>query len=382
MFCKVKKTIVSVLLAFLIVAVMFCGALTQAAGAADYKSWMQSDPGWRNLQLGTSGETCVESGCAVTAAAILMVHSGSVTDSSFTPATIINYLNKNGGFNSSAILDWTKLKGYAPSFLYQGSETISGTEQQKAARISQLLDEGYYVIASVRNGEHFVAIDSVSGSNVTMMDPATSSTSLFKAYLPSGVNSLRKFKGKNSVSSVQTMPNPPFPGIANPTMPAMTNPPAPTMTNPPAPAMTNPPAPTMTNPTLPTETIAPPPAPTEDPTEPIENPPAPTEPTEPLPVPEIPIEEELPNPPMPVQGAPLPGIAEDDMIHIGLLIRTTRTLNFRESPDVDAPVLYVIPEGTILEITAVDMDYTWGKAFFADTEGWISLDYITLHTKS
>ena len=174
------------------------GSLSQAAIQDEYQSWKQYGSEWSTLHLGTSSETVARSGCAVTSAAILMVKSGSVTDEDFTPATLVNYMNQNGGFSSGGGINWDKLSGYAPSFVYEGRSQLVGTQSQKAQRIKALLDEGYYVIAVVKNGGHFVAVDSVNGDQITMNDPGSRYTSLFDKYPASGLVSVRIFSGGNS----------------------------------------------------------------------------------------------------------------------------------------------------------------------------------------
>ena len=172
----------------------------------DYKSWKQYGSSWSTMTLGTSSDTVKSSGCAVTSAAILMVHSGSVTSEDFNPGVMVEYLNQNGGLDSYGCLNWWALSGYAPDFKYVTNvdNSLHGTTQaEKAQEIKNFLDAGYYVMARISSGKntHFVAIDSVNGSRVTMMDPGSTATSLFEKYDVSTVTQVRLFTGKHSASS-------------------------------------------------------------------------------------------------------------------------------------------------------------------------------------
>ena len=206
-FLKRKLAIAGAVLSVVMSAAILGNSLIYAF-SEDYKSWKQYGSSWSTMYLGNSSDTVKASGCAVTSAAILMVHSGSVTSDDFNPGVIVNFLNHNGGFSSSGLLNWWALSSYAPDFKYVDSyNVLKGTTQaEKAQEIKNYLDEGYYVMVRISNAKmtHFVAIDSVSGSRVTMMDPGSSSTSLFDKYAVSDVTQVRLFRGKNS--SVEEIP--------------------------------------------------------------------------------------------------------------------------------------------------------------------------------
>jgi len=197
-FLRRKAAAVGAVLSVVMSAAMLGSSLIYAA-TGSYKSWKQYKSSWSSMQIGNSGETVAQSGCAVTSAAILMVKSGSVTEDDFNPGVIVDFMNHNGGFEKSGSIRWGVLTGYAPDFTFVQGAELSGTQAQKTAKIKEFLDAGYYAIASVKNSSHFVAIDSVNGDEVIMMDPGSSSTSLFEKYPASGVNSLRLFKGAESV---------------------------------------------------------------------------------------------------------------------------------------------------------------------------------------
>ncbi|MDE5563850.1 MAG: SH3 domain-containing protein, partial [Oscillospiraceae bacterium] len=371
------------------------------------------------MYIGKSGETVAKSGCAVTSAAMLMVQSGSVTDADFNPGTIISYLNQNGGFSSSGSINWNKLSGYAPNFTYVRNYKLSGTQQQKAATMQSLMDDGYYLLAVVKYGGHFVAIDSVDGSNVTMMDPGSRSTSLFDKYAADGVISLRLFTGANSHTVQPAEPEPTAPEMIEPeTTEAVTE-----ATEVSEEAETTE-AQEMTAPEMPTEaetepietiettavttqvaettqvTIATeavltePPAPAA--AEPVKTTAAPnpttTVTTQVVPVtppsPEVMEEVQLPltAPELPqseiaqAEMAVIPSHAEASLFkaagqhfYMQVKFRTTDNLHLRENPDTNSDILLVIPTDTVLDVVEVNDDFTWGRVAYNGEEGWISL---------
>ena len=200
-FLKRKLAIAGAVLSVVMSAAILGNSLIYAF-SEDYKSWKQYGSSWSTMYLGNSSDTVKASGCAVTSAAILMVHSGSVTSDDFNPGVIVDFLNHNGGFSSGGLLNWWALSNYAPDFKYVDTYNVlkGSTQAEKAQEIKNYLDEGYYVMVRISNAKttHFVAIDSVSGSRVTMMDPGSSSTSLFDKYDAGDVTQVRLFRGKNS----------------------------------------------------------------------------------------------------------------------------------------------------------------------------------------
>lgn len=407
------------MLAAILAASSICSITADAAGTR-YKSWKQYSGYWSDLCLGTSGETVRQSGCAVVSAAMLMVKSGSVTDPDFNPGTIVHYLNQNGGFSADGDLYWPRLTSYAPSFSYLYNETLYGTQAQRAAAIESLVDSGYYVIAKVKYGEHFVAIDSAENGRVTMLDPASGAALLFDRYDASGVIELRVFSGANT----PVMQAAPFP--EQPDAPAQTDAPAlpsdgDALENPPSPLLSasaqeelitltdmpflpNPPAPFLTEPAELQPAYLPESQPESQPEAQLEAPPAPFIPEASLETPvlsEAPASEPvLEAPPLPAEfltqdttpelaPAPMPGLYtapetpalfQNDAPALNMQIRlsTTDALNLRISPDTSSAVLLVIPEGTSLTCTAFSGDGEWGQVSYNGLEGWISLRYTVM----
>jgi hypothetical protein len=179
--------------------------MTTISASADetYKSWKQGDSRWGSMRLGSSSYTMSNSGCAVTAVAMLMVHSGSVTDSSFTPGTFCTFLSNNGGLSSQGDISWSAATKLASSFKFEGYGSLSSSSVSgKVSEIKNYIDAGYYLAVSVKNGGHWVAVDRVENGVVYVIDPANGKVvNLFDAYSNSGISKIRKFKGANSVST-------------------------------------------------------------------------------------------------------------------------------------------------------------------------------------
>ncbi|MGN0612623.1 MAG: SH3 domain-containing protein [Porcipelethomonas sp.] len=195
---KVSAVIVSVIL----ILTMSLGV----SAAGEYKNWIQSDPRWGSKILGSSGDTMAQIGCAVTSVAILCVHSGSASESSFNPGVLCDYLSKNGGFGSYGDLYWGAVSGLVPDFTFQKKADI--TTRTKAAITSQLagyINQGYYIVLSVKYDGHWIAIDTIQDGEVYMIDPAQNKTKkLFDVYDTDGMLQVRLYKGKNAPAKVDT----------------------------------------------------------------------------------------------------------------------------------------------------------------------------------
>lgn len=401
---KVKSAIAGGVLAAVMAAAAVSGTIIQAMSDNAYKGWKQYGESWSSMTLGASGETVASSGCAVTSAAMLMVKSGSVTDESFTPGTIVGFMSSHGGFTSSGSINWNKLTEYAPSFVYCGKSTLSGTQQQKAEKMQSLMDQGYYLAAVVKNGGHFVAIDSVNGSNVTMMDPGSRATSLFDQYAASGVVSLRLFKGAYSTAAApeeieteaipaemtETTTELVTEAVTEETTVLYTTEPA---TEEPTEVTTS----TQTETTIATTETEEEKTTTTVATTTTAAPVTTTAPTvttaaaattiAPAPAPAI-----QPAPPVFIAQEPeseaqtvIPSRAEAELFRVHnqnvfMTVRftTTDNLHLREEPNTDSDILLVIPEGTALDVVEIDEDFTWGRVAYNGKEGWISLDFAGL----
>lgn len=198
-----KKKILAMLM-IMIMCVPFVTPIKANAASQAYRTWSQSDSEWGSIHLGSSQYTMKSSGCLVTAIAMLICHTGSADASSFTPKTLVTYLNNNGGFTSGGALYWAKVNGAADGFsLYESKVSLANmTKAQKISTMAQYVKDGYGVIISVRNGGHWVALDRIEGNTVYMLDPGDSSTDLFGTYSESAIDRLAIYKGKKSGGSV------------------------------------------------------------------------------------------------------------------------------------------------------------------------------------
>lgn len=155
--------------------------------SGDFANWKQYEGPWTNVQLGNSGKTIHQIGCLATSVSMLIAKSGVQTNiSDFNPGTFVEYLNSHGGFVSGGNFVWGAATQAAPTFKFQGKVSVAGlSREQKLNKIKELISQnGVYVVAEVKGntGQHWVAIDSVSGSTVNMMDPGSSSTDMWSQY--------------------------------------------------------------------------------------------------------------------------------------------------------------------------------------------------------
>lgn len=170
------------------------GRASLKAATGEYTSWLQYDSRWGSMLMGGC-DTMSESGCLVTAIAMLMVHSGAADENGVNPGKLCTYLNNNNGFTSSSELIWGKVSGAVSGFsLANWKVSLSGSRYDKAAQIKRYLDQGYYVVVNVGHGAHWVAVNYADDNgNVYIFDPAYPYTSLFDSYSASGVVSIATF---------------------------------------------------------------------------------------------------------------------------------------------------------------------------------------------
>ena len=165
-----------------------CSGSAGCVSTGDFAGWKQCGMAWSNTPMGNSGKTICNIGCLVTSVAMQIAKSGVQTNiPDFNPGTFVEYLNANGGFVSGGNFVWAGATKAAPDFKYQGSVYVLGmTKQQKLDKLNSLLSQpGVYVVAEVKGntGQHWVAVDSVVGETVNMMDPGgATSTDMWATY--------------------------------------------------------------------------------------------------------------------------------------------------------------------------------------------------------
>lgn len=176
----IKKRILSFILAVCLAVPMLTG--TASAASNDYTTWKQYDNAWGNAVAWPRSQypnatmrTLGEAGCLVSSIAILLRHYGVVTESDvnrFNPWTVNEQLKANGCFDSAADLIWNRVKKAYPGFQYAGKKNYS------LSALTDLYKKGYACIVQINNGMHYVAIRSINGSTVKMMDPGSRNTTL------------------------------------------------------------------------------------------------------------------------------------------------------------------------------------------------------------
>ena len=159
----------------------------------DYANWTQKCPECSNVPLGRSSTNIYRAGCAATSVAMLIAKSGADTSQivneygAFNNVTFVKAMNKVGGFNSGGGIYWNATGRVVPNFLFVSDSTrggLSGSREHKVEVLQGLINKGLYVVLQVKckgNGEHYVALDSIQGDHVYIMDPATNETETWTA---------------------------------------------------------------------------------------------------------------------------------------------------------------------------------------------------------
>ena len=163
-----------------------------AVGTAsnDYTQWKQGDSAWNQQEAwpasqypGASMRWMSQAGCVVTSIAMLLRHYNVITTSDvnqFNPWICNERLKSASAFTSEADLYWGKVQNAFPGFVYAGLEGYS------LSSLQTLYNQGYACIVKA-SSSHYVAVRSVSGSNVTIMDPGYNRTSLSAYSSPSQI---------------------------------------------------------------------------------------------------------------------------------------------------------------------------------------------------
>lgn len=156
-----------------------------SASSGPFASWKQYKGPWVDVVLGNSSETIRSAGCLVTSVAMLIAKSGvDTTIDEFNPGSFVEHLNTHNGFSGANFM-WNSVTSAAPNFSYQGKVNVADlSRKEKLNRLKGLLDRGFYVVAEVKGstGQHWVAIDGLSGDSILMMDPGSESTDMWGQY--------------------------------------------------------------------------------------------------------------------------------------------------------------------------------------------------------
>lgn len=153
------------------------------AATGDYTQWKQFGQSWSNISIGSS--TIGKIGCLATSVSIQLARSGvPVSVAELNPGTFVEAI-KPEGFQGNNFV-WSAPSKIAPTFVYQGKYSLSGTQAQKAATVQNYINNGCYLVMEVKTscgkGQHWVAVDYVEGSTVHIMDPGSSNGTTWDTY--------------------------------------------------------------------------------------------------------------------------------------------------------------------------------------------------------
>lgn len=153
----------------------------------EYANWKQYEGEWISTPMGNSGKTIQQIGCLVTSVSMLIAKSGVPTNiTNFNPGTFVEFLNQHGGFINGGNFVWSAATLAAPSFHYEGSIYLLGmSKSEKFNTIKNLVSQpGVYAVVEVKGntGQHWVAIDSINGDVINMMDPGSTATDMWAQY--------------------------------------------------------------------------------------------------------------------------------------------------------------------------------------------------------
>lgn len=167
---------------------IYKAACGNCVSGGSYASWRQDQGEWTRVPVGTSGRTIRDIGCLATSMAIQIARSGVPTNitGEFNPGTFVEYLNEHNGF-AGGDLNWSGPTAAAPTFVLQNDESLVGmSRQEKLNRIRDIVSQpGVYAVCEVKGdtGQHWVAIDSVDGDTINMMDPGSDQTNMWNSGL-------------------------------------------------------------------------------------------------------------------------------------------------------------------------------------------------------
>lgn len=149
----------------------------------EWSTWKQCDSRWGGMRIASSGSTICQVGCLITSVSIQIARSGTtLTVSDFNPGVFMQH----AGF-SGAGLNWNSWFSVAPNFKLINDYKDYGSKAEKANKIKSYIDQGYYVIAAVKNEGHWVAVDRVEGEKIYIFDPGWNYEEIFSSYAPQSV---------------------------------------------------------------------------------------------------------------------------------------------------------------------------------------------------
>ncbi len=183
------------------------------SSAGSYVGWKQTDSRWKDVVLGggtDSSRSIGNIGCLATSISMLIAKSGAIDGlptantlkGNFNPGTFVEAMNKAGGFDSGGNLYWANVKKVVPNFVYDSSskQTLSGLSRDAKLKVikRKISQANTYCVVEVKGGQgqHWVAVDSVNGTNIKMLDPGSKATNLWKQYDYRRTSMIQCFKKK------------------------------------------------------------------------------------------------------------------------------------------------------------------------------------------
>ena len=160
---------------------------SSSSSSDDYAGWKQKGESWSSILIGNSGKDIGDIGCLVTSIAIQIAKSGINTGmSDFNPGAFVEGLNNIGAFSGGgALMSYASVGQVVSGFDFVSYQNLSGlSKSEKLSVISSLISQGYYPVCEVKGntGHHWVAVDSVDGENIIMMDPGSEATNMWAEY--------------------------------------------------------------------------------------------------------------------------------------------------------------------------------------------------------
>ena len=148
-----------------------------AAATNDYTTWKQTSSTWGNARPWPRASTPLfgDAGCWITSMAILLRHYNVVTDSNvktFNPLICNNALMKAGVVDLAG--DATGPQNISKAY---AGISYAGSKGYSVSNVKNLYNSGYAIIVHETKG-HYVAVRSVSGNTITVMDPGSRATTL------------------------------------------------------------------------------------------------------------------------------------------------------------------------------------------------------------
>lgn len=183
------------------------------SSAGSYVGWKQTDSRWKDVVLGggtDSSRSIGNIGCLATSISMLIAKSGAIDGlptantlkGNFNPGTFVEAMNKAGGFDSGGNLYWANVRKVVPNFVYDSSskQTLSGLSRDAKLKVikRKFSQSNTYCVVEVKGGQgqHWVAVDSVNGTNIKMLDPGSKATNLWKQYDYRRTSMIQCFKKK------------------------------------------------------------------------------------------------------------------------------------------------------------------------------------------